>query len=607
MKMSNYEPEIGIVVESSPLDIIIEIESIKKFETYKNHLQVGKYLRIANGPSQYIIVTISKIKSTHVENNNEEKEMKFQISTQPVGTVDEDYNFERGNTNLPIPTEKVYIVTKDTLGSIFSSGQRFSFPFGKLAQSNDIELNIDANSFFGKHIAVVGSTGSGKSCTVARMLQQVVGVKNGMNEYKDMQRNSHVIIFDLHSEYTAAFDLDDEQKFGLNLLNETNLILPYWLMNADELEAMFIEGKDESVHNQRSQFRQAVIHNKEKHNPHVEEVTYDTPIYFDLNGVKNYITNLNNEVIGKLEWEDRPKLEDGTLVMDRNVYFDKIYAFAHTSDDPTTRAVPGPFCGDFDKFLLNLETKINDKRLKFLFNPRESNRPYTSQDFKRIMKQFLGYNNYSNVTIVDLSGIPFEVLTVTVSLVSRLVFDFCFHLTKLQHYRDLLNEVPVLIVCEEAHNYAPRSNDERYKASKNSLEKIVKEGRKYGLSIMVVSQRPSEVSETIFAQCNNFIALRLTNIEDQDYIKNLMSDISSSIADALPNLGPGEFMITGDAVLLPCVAKVEMPNPEPLSQSVKFLQEWDKEWRDVDFDNVIHRWRKERLTLNPDTVSETLR
>jgi len=187
------------------------------------------------------------------------------------------------------------------------------------------------------------------------------------------------------------------------------------------------------------------------------------------------------------------------------------------------------------------------------------------------------------------------------------VFDFCFHLTKLQHYRDLLNEVPVLIVCEEAHNYAPRSDDTRYKASKKSLEKIVKEGRKYGLSIMVVSQRPSEVSETIFAQCNNFIALRLTNIEDQEYIKNLMSDISSSIADALPNLAPGEFMITGDAVLLPCVAKVNMPNPEPLSQSVKFLNEWNKEWREVDFDNVIHRWRKERLNLNEETARETLR
>jgi uncharacterized protein len=607
MSLSSYEPEIGIVIESSPQDILVEIESVQKFETYKNHLQVGKYLRIANGPSQFIIVNIEKISSNYIMDENNQRVLKFLISTQPVGTIDEEHTFERGNTTLPIPTEKVYIVTKDSLEAIFSPGQKFSFPFGKLAQSKDIELNIDADSFFGKHIAVVGSTGSGKSCTVARMLQQVMGLKNGKNDYKDLQRNSHIIIFDLHSEYTAAFDLEDDQKFGLNLLNESNLILPYWLMNADELEAMFIEGKDTNVHNQRSQFRQAVIQNKEKHNPQVEEVTYDTPIYFNLDEVKNFITNLNNEVIGKLEWEDKPKLENGTLVMDRNVYFDKIYAFAHTSDDPGTRAVPGPFYGDFDKFLLNLETRTADKRLKFLFNPSEANKPYTSLDFKRIMKQFLGYNNYSNITIVDLSGIPFEVLTITVSLVSRLVFDFCFHLTKLQHYRELLNEVPVLIVCEEAHNYAPRNDDDRYKASKNSLEKIVKEGRKYGLSIMVVSQRPSEVSETIFAQCNNFIALRLTNINDQEYIKNLMSDISSSIADVLPNLAPGEFMITGDAVLLPCVARVDKPFPEPTSQSVKFLQEWNKEWREVDFDNVINRWRKEKLNLDDVKTEETLR
>jgi len=607
MSLKSYEPEIGIVVESSPKVILVEIESVQKFETYKNHLQVGKYLRIANGPSHYIIVNIEKISSIYVPNDKNERVLRFRISTQPVGTLDEEHNFERGNTTLPIPTEKAYIVTKDTLEAIFSPGKRFSFPFGKLAQNKDIELNIDADGFFGKHIAVVGSTGSGKSCTVARMLQQVMGVKNGKNQYREIQKNSHIIIFDLHSEYAAAFDLEDDQKFSANILNETNLILPYWLMNADELEGMFIEGKDLNVHNQRSQFRQAVIKNKEKHNPQVEEVTYDTPVYFNLDEVKYFIINLNNEVVGKLEWEDKPKLEDGTLVMDRNVYFDKIYAFAHTSEDPATRAVPGPFYGDFDKFLLNLETRTNDKRLKFLFSPSEANRPYTSQDFKRIMKQFLGYNNYSNLTIVDLSGIPFEVLTITVSLVSRLVFDFCFHLTKLQHYRELLNEVPVLIVCEEAHNYAPRIDDDRYRASKNSLEKIVKEGRKYGLSIMVVSQRPSEVSETIFAQCNNFIALRLTNINDQEYIKNLMSDISSSIADVLPNLAPGEFMITGDAVLLPCVARVDKPFPEPLSQSVKFLQEWDKDWRDVDFDNVINRWRKEKLSLNNETDRETLR
>jgi DNA helicase HerA-like ATPase len=132
------------------------------------------------------------------------------------------------------------------------------------------------------------------------------------------------------------------------------------------------------------------------------------------------------------------------------------------------------------------------------------------------MKQFVGYLNRSNVTIVDLSGIPFEVLSVTVSLIARLIFDFCFHYSKLRHEATLLNDIPVMLVCEEAHNYVPQNDSAEYRSSRKSIERIAKEGRKYGLSLMVVSQRPSEVSETIFAQCNNFIALRLTNSNDQN-------------------------------------------------------------------------------------------
>ena len=125
---------------------------------------------------------------------------------------------------------------------------------------------------------------------------------------------------------------------------------------------------------------------------------------------------------------------------------------------------------------------------------------------------------------------PFEVLSITVSLITRIIFDFCFHYTKLRYVKEKLNDVPVMIVCEEAHNYVPQNENVAYRASRKSIERIAKEGRKYGLSLMVVSQRPSEVSETIFAQCNNFIALRLTNNNDQNYVKRLFPDNSSSLS-----------------------------------------------------------------------------
>lgn len=149
-----------------------------------------------------------------------------------------------------------------------------------------------------------------------------------------------------------------------------------------------------------------------------------------------------------------------------------------------------------------------------------------------------------------------------------------------------------MLVCEEAHNYVPRDNHSAYRASRKSIERIAKEGRKYGLSLMVVSQRPSEVSETIFAQCNNFISLRLTNDADQAYVRRLFPDNANAITEILPNLAPGECVVVGDAVLLPAVIKMPLPAPEPHSQSVRVSDEWKEQWRDVVFSQVIDRWRK---------------
>jgi hypothetical protein len=304
---------------------------------------------------------------------------------------------------------------------------------------------------------------------------------------------------------------------------------------------------------------------------------------------------MNREIIGRLENENLPKLVDGTLINDRkDHYFERTCSFVQQSTAAATKATNGPFNGEFNRFVSRLETKLADKRLRFLLHPKKPDGSvYKTDDFKEIMKQFLGYLNKANITIVDLSGIPFEVLSITVSLVSRLIFDFCFHYSKLRHAQNALNDIPVMIVCEEAHNYIPQSGDAAYRSSRKSIERIAKEGRKYGLSLMVVSQRPSEVSETIFAQCNNFLALRLTNDSDQNYVRRLFPDNTNAIVDILPNLAPGECVIVGDAVLLPAVVQMPLCTPEPQSQSVKVHQEWKQLWRDITFEDVISRWRKE--------------
>ena len=587
--------KIGQVISSAPNSIVVEISTLSVFEERKTNLQIGSYLKIAQGNNDYTVAVIKNLTGSHTTDKEDKTQWQFSIECQAIGTLIGDKTFERGSLLLPVPTEPVYIADKETLDKLFISDDKFNFPFGYLSMNKDIALKINGDSFFSKHIAVVGSTGSGKSCTVAKILHDVVGIDSLKNINIGKQNNSHVVIFDIHDEYKAAFSLLDDQLFTLNILDIDTLRLPYWLMNSEELEGMFIESNEANSHNQVSQFKQAVILNKEKHNPTIKEMTYDTPVYFSIEEVYRYIENMNREVIGRLQNENMPKLDDGQLVTDRSaLYFEKIHDFVTPSTAKADKATNGPFNGEFNRFVSRLETKLADKRLNFLLHPIKSDTtPYQTVDFHEIMQQFLGYLNKANVTIVDLSGIPFEVLSITISLVSRLIFDFCFHYSKLQHQQGSLNNVPVMIVCEEAHNYVPQNDNAAYKASRKSIERIAKEGRKYGLSLMVVSQRPSEVSETIFAQCNNFVALRLTNSNDQNYVRRLFPDNSNAITDILPNLAPGECIVVGDAVLLPAVVQMHLPAPQPQSQSVKFHKEWQCLWRDITFEDVIVRWRKE--------------
>lgn len=605
--MHDLGAPIGSVTDSSPSLVRIEISSAEDFEKHKMMLRVGQYLLVASGNNLHLLASITAMRATHAERrpapssetvsedgcDESSGAFRFQIDTQPIGTLSEDGEFSRGSHSLPVPTEYAYVTPAAVLEGIFSHQIKSPFSLGTLSIAPDVKLEIDGDRFFSKHVAVVGSTGSGKSCAVAKILQTVVGIESKTNAYKAGQKNSHIVIFDIHAEYAAAFNLEATEAFTLNLLGVDNLRLPYWLMNAQELEEIFIESNEQNSHNQISQFRHAVVRNKCRHNPTLTNVSFDTPVYFSIDEVVTYLENMNTEVIGKMAGEGKPKLADETLVLDRDeLYFDALQSFIVSSQAAATKASNGPFNGEFDRLILRLRTRLADSRLQFLFYPtKEDGTKLSTNDFADVVRQFVGYITKSNVSIVDLSGIPFEVLSIVVSLISRMIFDFGFHYSKSRHVDGAVSDVPILIVCEEAHNYVPRSGGAAYDASRKSIERIAKEGRKYGVTLMVVSQRPSEVSDTIFSQCSNYISLRLTNAVDQAYVKSLLPDMSAGVGDLLPNLGQGEFLIVGDAPLMPTVGHFELPVPEPHSRSVDYLQEWNSDWRHVDFDSVIDRWR----------------
>lgn len=587
---------IGVVLSSSSASITVQLESLDIFEANKTHLQVGRYLQIAEGNLDYVICVITAIRGSHTEVEGVDR-WEFELDCQPLGTLTPESMFRRGSTFLPVPTEAVYVVDDVILASIFAPGARYSYALAPLAMNPAIQLMADPNGFFGKHLAIVGSTGSGKSCTVARLLQDVIGLAEGTNTHEGEQKNSHVIIFDYHSEYEAAFKLDPAQHFTLNCLNVDSIQLPYWLMNAEELEALFIESNEANSHNQISQFKYAVIENKRKHNPLSATVTYDSPVYFSINEVVNYIENINKEVIGKTDTDGgKPKLKDGTLVNPESRgdhYFTEVRSFVEQSQAVASKASNGPFHGEFNRFVSRMQTTLADERLRFLLDARKPNgEPLTSSDFDAILRQYLGYIDKANVTIVDLSGIPFEVMSITVSLITRLVFDFSFHYSKELRSAGQENDIPFLLVYEEAHNYVPNNDSSAFKASRKAIERVAKEGRKYGLSLVVVSQRPSEVSSTICAQCSNFVALRLTNNEDQAYVRHLLPNNTAAITDTLPVLGQGEALIVGDAIVMPAIVQLEKPIPEPHSADIPVHNKWSALWREVEFAPVVDKWQK---------------
>jgi len=593
--------KIGHVISSSPELVSIEIDGLEILEKNKPKLQVGKFLKIEDGNLNFAVASIKNISGQKIEKDGS-LEWRFVIDASPVGALlnnGGDLKFVRGTQVLPVPTEPVHIFDDSDLEIIFSNDGNYSFQIGHLSGNKEVPFCIDGNKFFGKHIGVVGSTGSGKSCAVASLVQMAVGISDKKNIHKENQKNSHVLIFDIHSEYSSAFDIDADELFNLNQLDIDNLILPYWLMNSEELEALFIESNEQNSHNQISQFKQAVILNKEKHNPGLSKITYDTPVYFDIQEIYNYICNKNDLTIYEKDSKIFFATFDFEKEYDDKELWERIRFEASTGNAKHKKlgvkvSKAGGFNGEFDRFISRLETKLNDKRLKFLLYPiHKTGEPYKTDDFEIILKQFLGYIGKANISIVDLSGIPFEVLSLTVSLVSRLIFDFAFHYSKIRHASDETNDIPFMVVCEEAHNYIPRTGGAEYKASKKSLERIAKEGRKYGLSLMVVSQRPSEVSDTIFSQCNNFLSLRLTNKVDQGYIKALLPDSSSGLIELLPSLNQGEAFTVGDSVIIPSLVQIPKPKPEPKSASVKVYTEWSSTWKDVVFGNVVDRWRKE--------------
>lgn len=564
------------VVSVLPDKIRIKVNDIDDFRVAEEKFTVGSYLRVSDSQDCAIIAMIENFVIEQIESSEEKK---YILEAVPIGFLDSSGKFMRGGNNIAIPPTGVEPAKKEEIKKIYNQIEDIKrFNFARLLQNDDISVPVDGDKFFNKHIAIIGSTGSGKSHTVAKILQEAKNVKE--SSYEGLN-NSHIFIFDIHSEYKNAFP-------SCNYMDVSTLHLPYWLMNGEELEEIFVETGENQAYNQISLLRRLITRNKQVKNTDEKNVSFDTPVTFSMQEVLTSIINLSKETRNSKK-PDEIMIKDAKKEFKNDdekfdAYFINEYEFDEQKNGSVSKGTYND--GSLEKFISRIRNKINDKRLQFLFGEKS-----VSMKFSDLLIELLGYkaNNNSNVTIIDLSGVPFEVLSITVSLISRLMFECGYYLKQLNG-KDCI--APLLLVYEEAHKYVPKLKDTKYNSSRGSIERIAKEGRKYGVTLAIVSQRPSEISETIFSQCSNFVVMRLTNPQDQGYVKRLLPDSLGTVTDTLPSLGSGEAIIIGDSVVMPSIIKIERCSPEPESNDINYLQEWKRSWRDLDFESIVQKYKK---------------
>ena len=545
------EESIGYInsVDTGMATVVINEDNVL------SQLQINQLLAIQSPKSgRFIIAIIIKIfrKSSNIDVNDENEDENFPMQSlnqvrlvfvgEFIDKLGEQYNiFHRNVSAVPSIDAKCYKIEGDKLTNLMQTissklAEGISpLSIGKYTMDENSIAYMDGDKLFQRHAAIVGSTGSGKSYCVAKIVEQMAKL-----------RYSNAILFDIHGEYsTDTFkgkgikqykiatpsDLDSDNKLDNNIL-----MIPYWLLNYEEMQALLLDRSDQNAPNQAMVFSREVLNEKEKNvinSPYDKIITVDSPVAYDLNPVLVRMRELDTQMVHGTKGEKQ-----------------------------------GPYFGKFTRFNQRLENKLSDKRMGFMFklSEEELQQGWLEQFSNTLMDGNRG------IKVIDMSEVPSDVLPLVIGLLARIVFT-------IQQWSVSEHRHPIALLCDEAHLYVQQSiiQDSVAEIGLKSFERIAKEGRKYGVSLVIISQRPSEVNRTVLSQCNNFISLRLTNIEDQNVIKRLLPDNLGNIADNLSLLDIAEAIIVGDATLLPSRVKIDEPCIKPSSQTIPFWSIWGNE------------------------------
>ena len=501
--------------------------------------QIGSYLMVRQSGIYVLVIVESMWQEVDLEGN-----LLRMVRVNPLGEITAKGGFERGLAHFPTTGAELHLVTAATLEVLFSKYSAADFKVGKLSSFDSVDVYIDPDAFFGRHAAILGQSGSGKSWSVTSFIQSTL---------KAMP-NAHVIILDLHGEYGSKdWDPDTSPPFPadkVRCIKAADLEIPYWLLTYEELIELLIDSDDPNASVQIAFLRGVLLELKRESNEHLNlgHITVDSPIYFSMDELIRRLKNANET----------------------------------TADFGKSKTA---LTGKFDQLLVKLMSRLNDTRYDFLLKPVKR---ISSESLAGLLRDFVGLGDQNaKVTVLDLSSIPFDVHPTVTAQIGRLAFEF-------NYWNPKCREFPLFLVAEEAHSYIPRAHVGGHQGTRRSFERIAKAGRKYAVGLCVVSQRPNELSETVLSQCSTFVCLRITNPDDQEYVRALVPDAARGILEALTSLAQGEAIATGEGVAMPVRFKVTMPDPPPNAQDIEYAGMWSKGPQDTDVEHIVDCWRRQR-------------
>lgn len=683
------ERNIGKIVTVDSLSVYVRLDDDLKslyksgYEEIYPVARINSYIIIPVG-AERIVALVNRVMTREETDLSKSSgaifltESSRYLSATMVGTIDGG-KYIQGVYNYPILENPVWYVTREDLDIIFDQkdeskpidfSEDFYLPVGTSPAFPDYQVKINPDRMFAKHVAILGNTGSGKSCTLSAILQSMFQFTYNGKKLS----NGHIVIFDTNGEYKNAFDIDTKHKVNPFRINEDGLRVPYWFMNYDDMDYLFepttgTQGpllkralalaKSQVADETRKLIPKLHVNNlkafidninaggfkvknaiwddsgptlnafktlKDEHRCDYDLsniVTSLEAIFSQKQGLTkpaqyvngNYDSNIVSSAVDKIEHElqvYQSTLVEKTTSENRNIDSPLYYQFKSLMTSCFDYAIKEAAVSQ-DKLneyvstlKLRMQSFVDDIRLAspLMFDKQENidnvlvlflafvlgdfcdvYDKKSNTEFHQYYGECEGDNVHSQVTIIDMSLLPYQVLETITGLIGRVILEFLSRFDK--EKRGLM---PVVIALEEAQNYIPEINKkDRESISRRVFERIAREGRKYGLSLLVSSQRPSELSKTVLSQCNSFIVHRIQNPDDQTYIRKLVSSANSEILNQLPSLPQQHVIIMGDCVRTPIVARMNNAKPKPNSSNPEYINNWLSDAK-IDYQGIVDQW-----------------